>query len=256
MGTFANKKSAPDLQKDADGMPYALSVHEVRKIFGRFKALDGVSFDVPQGAFLSIFGPNGAGKTTLLRILSTLSRPTSGSVSVMGHAINDDPEAVRRSIGLISHNSMLYADLTAEQNLMLAAELYGVQNPRARVAELLEAVELSHRSMDLAGTFSRGMSQRLSIARALIHNPDLVFLDEPYSGLDPHAVDIFDELIDKVRAERTFVMVSHDLKKGFDVCTHALVLARGKTVVFAPKSDIDEDAFVRVYKETVGMGVA
>lgn len=121
---------------------------------------------------------------------------------------------------------------------------------------MLEAVELKHRRLDIVRTFSRGMTQRLSIARALIHDPDVVFLDEPYSGLDPHAVEIFDNLIDAVREDRTFVMVSHDLRKGFDSCTHALVMARGKKVAFAPKDEIDYDAFEALYRETVGMGVA
>ncbi|MEG0322768.1 MAG: ABC transporter ATP-binding protein, partial [Raoultibacter sp.] len=127
-------------------------------------------------AFLSIFGPNGAGKTTLLRILSTLSRATTGSASLMGIDIKEEPDKVRDHIGLISHNSMLYLDLTAEENLLFAAKLYGVENPEERVLEMLEAVELKHRRLDTVRTFSRGMTQRLSIARALIHDPDVVFL--------------------------------------------------------------------------------
>ena len=121
---------------------------------------------------------------------------------------------------------------------------------------MLDAVELSHRRMDVVRTFSRGMTQRLCIARALLYDPDVVFLDEPYSGLDPHAVEIFDALIAAVRADRTFVMVSHDLQKGFATCSHALVLARGRVVAFAAKDEIDYDAFEALYRRTVGMGVA
>ena len=139
---------------------------------------------------------------------------------------------------------------------MLYAQLYGVKNPQARVSELLEAVGLSHRRLDAVRTFSRGMTQRVAIARALIHDPRVVFLDEPYSGLDPHAVDIFDQLIDAVRADRTFIMVSHDLAKGFDMCTHALVLARGRVVQFAPKQQLDYGDFAALYRTTDGMGVA
>ena len=211
---------------------------------------------VPRGAFLSIFGPNGAGKTTLLRVLSTLSRATSGSAKLMGIDLKEEPDRVRDHIGLISHNSMLYPDLTAEENLMIYARLYGVEDPQARVRDLLEAVELKHRRLDVVRTFSRGMTQRLSIARALVHDPDVVFLDEPYSGLDPHAVDIFDELIGQQRADRTFVMVSHDLQKGFDMCTHALVLAKGRVVSFDEKDNLDFDEFHDLYRATVGMGVA
>ena len=234
----------------------AIRTRKLSKVFGTRKAVDKVSIEVPQGAFLSIFGPNGAGKTTLLRMLSTLTRPTDGSASLMGIDLREDPEAARGRIGLISHNAMLYPDLTAEQNLLLYAKLYGLADPQARVMELLEAVELQHRRLDVVRTFSRGMTQSLSIARALIHDPDVVFLDEPYSGLDPHAVDIFDQLIEKQREGRTFVMVSHDLRKGFDMCTHALVLARGRVVTFGAKDQLDFEGFSELYRSTVGMGVS
>ncbi|MEQ3362164.1 ABC transporter ATP-binding protein [Raoultibacter massiliensis] len=234
----------------------AITTSKLSKVFGNRRAVDNVTFDLPQGAFLSIFGPNGAGKTTLLRVLSTLSRATSGSATLMGIDIKEEPDKVRDHIGLISHNSMLYMDLTAEENLLFAANLYGVENPKERVLELLDAVELKHRRLDTVRTFSRGMTQRLSIARALIHDPDVVFLDEPYSGLDPHAVEIFDGLIEQVREGRTFVMVSHDLQKGFSMCTHALVLAKGRIVAFDEKENLDFEEFSRIYRATVGMGVA
>ena len=234
----------------------AIQTVKLSKVFGTRKAVDRVTFELPRGAFLSIFGPNGAGKTTLLRVLSTLARPTSGKAEILGIDLKEEPDHVRDHIGLISHNSMLYPDLTAQENLMFAARLYGVADPEARVEELLEAVELKHRRLDVVRTFSRGMTQRLSIARALIHNPDVVFLDEPYSGLDPHAVEIFDHLIEQVREGRTFVMVSHDLQKGYAMCSHALVLARGRIVAFDRKENLDFDEFSRIYRETVGMGVA
>ena len=239
-----------------DKEPLALEVKKLTKVFGDRKALDNVSFSLPQGAFLSIFGPNGAGKTTMLRMLSTLARPTSGAIRVMGLDAKEDPDKVRDHIGLISHNSMLYPDLTAMENMMFVARLYGIIDPEARVRELLRAVELDHRRFDMVRTFSRGMTQRLSIARALINAPDVVFLDEPYAGLDPHAVEIFDELIGGLREERTFVMVSHDLQKGFSACTHAMMLARGRVMVCAPKDELDFDEFKGLYRETVGMGVA
>ena len=203
-----------------------------------------------------MFGPNGAGKTTLLRILATLSKPTSGDVRVGGVALKEQPDAARQEVGLISHAPMLYPDLTAEENLMLYAQLYGVENPRQRVLELLDAVGLKHRRLDVVRTFSRGMTQRVSIARALINNPSVVLLDEPYAGLDPHAVEIFDELLATVREGRTFVMVSHDLDKGFAMASHLLVLARGKVVSFGEKEDTDRAQFEALYRETVGMGVA
>lgn len=237
-------------------MANAIETKKLTKVFGDRKALDKVSIEVPEGAFLSIFGPNGAGKTTLVRTLATLSRATSGTALVAGFDAKEEPDKVREHIGLISHNPMLYPDLTAMENLMFTAQLYGVVNAEERVRELLRAVELDHRRFDVVRTFSRGMTQRLSIARALMNDPDVVFLDEPYAGLDPHAVEIFDGIIEQLRDGRTFIMVSHDLQKGFDVCTHALVLARGRVVSYAPKEDIDFEQFRQLYRETVGMGVA
>lgn len=237
-------------------MANAIETKKLTKVFGDRKALDKVSIEVPEGAFLSIFGPNGAGKTTLVRTLATLSRATSGTALVAGFDAKEEPDKVREHIGLISHNPMLYPDLTAMENLMFTAQLYGVVNAEERVRELLRAVELDHRRFDVVRTFSRGMTQRLSIARALMNDPDVVFLDEPYAGLDPHAVEIFDGLIEQLRDGRTFIMVSHDLQKGFDVCTHALVLARGRVVSYAPKEDIDFEQFRQLYRETVGMGVS
>ena len=189
-------------------------------------------------------------------MLSTLSRPSSGQALVNGVDLKEEPDEVRALIGMISHAPMLYPDLTAEENLLLYAELYGVEDSAKRVGELLDAVGLSHRRLDQVRTFSRGMTQRVSIARALVHDPRVVLLDEPYSGLDPHAVEVFDELIAAMREGRTFVMVSHDLQKGYAMCTHALVMARGRIVAYAPKENLDQDDFTKLYHDTVGMGVA
>ncbi len=234
----------------------AIEAEHLCKVFGTRRALDNVTFSLPTGSFLSIFGPNGAGKTTLLRALATLARPTSGQARIMGIDIKEEPDRARDYLGLISHQPMLYPDLSAEENLLIYARLYGVENPQQRVLELLDAVGLAHRRLDVVRTFSRGMTQRVAIARALIHDPAIVFLDEPYSGLDPHAVEIFDELINEVREDHTFVMVSHDLRKGFNMCTHALVLASGKVVAFDERDNIDFNQFADLYKTTVGVGVA
>lgn len=241
---------------DAKACPLAIEARGLVKQFGGRRALDGVDLAVPSGAFLSIFGPNGAGKTTLLRHLALLSRPTRGTLSLLGVDALEEPDALRARIGLISHKSMLYGDLSARENLEFFSSLYGGTPDRSRIDALLHMVELDHRRTDAVRTFSRGMQQRLSIARALVNDPELVLLDEPYSGLDPHACLLLDSLIERVREGRTFAMVSHDLTRGFALCTHALVLARGRVVVCAEKSCLDEDAFRDVYLATVGMGVA
>ena len=242
--------------------PGAIVATDLTKVFGQRKALDKVSFTLPEGAFLSIFGPNGAGKTTLLRILATLTRPSSGDAHILDIDLKEKPHDLRAHIGLISHKPMLYLDLSAEENLLLAAQLYGVQNPEQRVSELLATVELTSRRHDSVRTFSRGMTQRLSIARALVHNPSLVFLDEPYSGLDPRAVQIFDELLEKIRhiddgaRQRSFCMVSHDMNKGLTLASHLLILERGKVVLFTEKDSIAPEDFMQRYYRSVGMGVA
>lgn len=238
--------------------PLAIEARGLVKQFGGRRALGGLDLELPQGGFLSIFGPNGAGKTTLLRELALLARPTGGDLRILGVDALEEPDVLRSRIGLISHKSMLYGDLTARENLSFFASLYGLEGPEAgaRIDELLRLVELDHRANDCARTFSRGMQQRLSIARALINDPELVLLDEPYSGLDPHAAELFDRLIACVRDGRTFVMVSHDLEKGFDLCTHALIMACGRAVVCAETAKIDRAAFRDLYLATVGMGVA
>ncbi|MDZ4168081.1 MAG: ABC transporter ATP-binding protein [Coriobacteriia bacterium] len=236
--------------------PNALEVRELSRTFGARKALDGVDFDLTEGAFLSIFGPNGAGKTTLLKVLSTLTTPSKGSAKVLGFDVVQGAVELRERIGFISHNPLLYPDLSAEENLEFFAEIYCIDNPKERIHELLDAVELDHRRLDLVRTFSRGMLQRLSIARALLHDPALIFLDEPYSGLDPHAMDILDGLLERIREGRTFVMVSHDLTKGLELCSHALILAKGKIVLYQDKELIDEDEFQQTYRSTVGLGVS
>jgi heme exporter protein A len=225
-------------------------------VFGTRKALDKLDFSLPEGAFLSIFGPNGAGKTTLLRVLATLARASSGNARLFGLDLKEKPDEIRERIGFISHRSMLYPDLTAEENLLFVAQLYGIEDAADRVSEMLAAVELTGRRHDAVRTFSRGMTQRLSIARALIHDPALLFLDEPYSGLDPHAVDILDGLLANMREGRSFVMVSHDLQKGFELSTHILMLAKGRLVLFDETAALDFDDFATHYRSTVGMGVA
>lgn len=236
--------------------PLAVEAHGLTKRFGERVALDAADIAVPSGAFLSIFGPNGAGKTTFLRMLATLSRPTAGSLAMLGIDALENPDALRPRIGLISHRSMLYGDLSAAENLAFFSALYAEKPDYHRVDELLRMVELDHRRNDQVRTFSRGMLQRLAIARALINDPDIVLLDEPYSGLDPHAVELTDELIERIRPGRTCIMVSHDLEKGFSMCTHALILAAGKVVVLCERAAVDAEAFKKLYRATVGLGVS
>jgi heme exporter protein A len=234
----------------------AINITGVTRSFGLRKALDKLSFTLPCGTFLSIFGHNGAGKSTLLRILTTLDRPTSGAVEILDMNGREDAEKIRARIGYISHNPMLYGDMTAEENLQFFARLYGVVDEPARVRTLLRDVELDHRRLDIVRTFSRGMTQRLAIARALLHDPELIFLDEPYAGLDPHAVEILDGLLATIRQGRTFVMVSHNLASGYAHASHVLLLAHGREVCFQSTNDLSYERLTELYRLNVGEGVA
>ena len=234
----------------------AIQVSEVTKAFGNRKALDSVSFELGQGGFLSVFGPNGAGKTTLLRILATLEKPTAGTVTVAGCDVRKDSDDVRARVGFISHQSMLYPDLTPSENLMLYARLYGVENPKKRVSELISSVGLSLRAFEPVRTFSRGMVQRAAIARALINDPEILLLDEPYSGLDPRASSTLDELLENMKRSRTCVLVSHDVSRGFELCTHAMIMSRGQVVATCEKGKTSYEEFLDLYKSVLQMGVA
>jgi len=223
------------------------------KQFGPFRALRGIDLEIKPGEFATIVGPNGAGKTTLLRILATLSRPTDGHVSIAGHALPKGADAARRQIGLLSHQPLLYGDLTAEENLRFFGRMYDVANLEARIVEQLDRVDLLDRKDDRARTFSRGMQQRLAIARALLHDPSVVLLDEPFTGLDPHASDRLEELLHTLNnGQRTVVMTIHDLERGWAMCNRALVLARGKIVYEARTTEVDVATFRAEFRRVTG----
>lgn len=250
------KSSSTDtLEQKAQNGP-AISARKIERRYGNRKALRKVTFDLPRGATLVIFGANGAGKTTLLRMLATLERPTAGDLRMFGLDPKEEGEAVRARLGFISHMPMLYVDLSARENLLLFAKLYGVENPEQRVDEMLEFVKLTYRRDDPVRGFSRGMMQRMSIARALIHDPELVLLDEPYSGLDPHATAMAESLFKAEPGKHTIVMTSHDLERGYEAATHLLLLCRGTQVLFAPKEDISFADFQTAYNQQLQKGNA
>lgn len=198
-------------------------------------------------------GPNGAGKTTLLRIVATLLQPSGGTVTVGGWPLPAQAAQVRRHIGLVSHQPLAYGDLSAEDNLLFFARLFGLDEPQSRVAEALRLVGLHGRRRDYVRTFSRGMLQRLTIARVTLHEPEVLLLDEPYTGLDQDAVGLLDDLLRAQRARgRTILMITHDLLHGRTLADRTAILFKGRIAHEIPTNDVDDAAFLRIYREVIG----
>ena len=202
--------------------------------YGERTALAGVTVSVPQGATLAVFGSNGAGKTTLLRVLAGLLRPHAGQVEVLGSKLPQDVWKVRGSVGYLGHDPLLYRDLGVRQNLLFHARLHGVG--AERVDEVIAAVGLPARASDPVRELSRGMVQRAAVARATLHDPALLLLDEPRANLDPAAADALEPLIGKASG-KTRVLVSHDVERTLAEADLSLGL-RGGQQVFAGEADV------------------
>src|SRR5437870_2968369 len=217
---------------------FALESEDIRKTFGHFTALAGVTLGVKRGEFLALFGRNGAGKTTFLKIAATLVRQSQGKLRVEGIDTREEPEKARRHIGFLSHNTYLYRDLNPVENLRFFSRLYGIPNPDARIHSLLDRVGLQRRSSDPVRAFSRGLHQRLGIARVMLHDPSLILLDEPYTGLDANAVEILDQMLDEAAAAgKTIILTTHDLEQGLRGATRAVIIDRGKIVFSGPSKE-------------------
>jgi heme exporter protein A len=224
----------------------------LEKWYGPHPAIRGIDFVLPAGEFLTLFGPNGAGKSTLLKILAGSLRPTRGTISFADR--NDaDEHAWRRRIGVLSHQTFLYGQLTAEENLRFYGRLYGLDGLSERIGELLAEVGLTPRRSDLVRTFSRGMQQRLALARTLLHEPGVVLLDEPYTGLDPHASRMLRAVLGKLKdGRRTVLLVTHNLSEGLELADRVAVQVAGRWVSDEPRAAVDSASFERVYTERVG----
>ena len=222
----------------------------VVKQYGLNPVLRGVDLSVEAGEFVTLVGPNGAGKSTLMGIIATLLRPSSGDVLVGGWRLPEQADRVRRHIGLVSHNSLLYRDMTAAENLTFFAKLYQLEDAEARVIEALRKVGLFARQRDPVGTFSRGMVQRLTIARATLHEPDVLLLDEPYTGLDQEATQLLDELLREETARgRTILMITHDLGHGLGLADRLAILYGGRIAREVSRAEISPAAVYDLYAE-------
>lgn len=232
-----------------------LRAHKITKSFGHFAVLKGVDLELRHGEFITLLGPNGAGKTTLLRILATLARPTSGTLELAGIPLREAKASIRSLLGVISHQTFLYEDLTARENLLFYGKLYDVPNLPQRVNDLLEKVGLERRANDRVRHFSRGMQQRLSIARAILHNPPVLLLDEPDTGLDRQAADMLQSVIAELATggePRSVIMTTHNLERGLAMCDRIIVLAHGRIVREAQSQELSAESLQNWYYEAVG----
>jgi heme exporter protein A len=235
--------------------PAAVEAQGLRKEIAGRLILRGIDLRIEMGETVVIFGPNGAGKTTLLRILATLTRPSAGTVRFAGVDINDAGPAVRRWIGLLAHQTYLYDDLTAEENLRFYGRMFDVPDLEERVDTVLRQVGLGDRRKDRVRVFSRGMQQRLALARAILHRPGLLLLDEPESGLDPAAAAGLRELLETVeQANRVVILTSHSIELGLDLASRVVLLVGGAIVLDTPRSAIDRATLEQVYSQAVALG--
>lgn len=243
-GAESSPAALPSLSVEVEGLA---------KFFGVYPALKSLNLKVKQGEFLTIFGPNGSGKTTLIKVLATICRPSSGTVKVAGLEVRQNPLEVKRRIGVVTHLTYLYDDLTARENLRFYGKLYDVQPLEERVKEVVARVGLSSRLDDRVGTFSRGMQQRLTLARALLHRPQILFLDEAETGLDRQSTSMLWDVLEEHRSQRgTAVMTTHSLERGLKWSDRVAILVGGKIAYEEACSSVDSTCFEDLYHRYTG----
>jgi heme exporter protein A len=229
----------------------AVALRGLSRAYGERVALRGVTLELPRGATLAVFGANGAGKTTLLRVLATLLKPHAGEARVLGRALPREGWAVRGRIGLVAHDPLLYRDLTARENLRFHAQLHDVAPARAE--ELLEAVGMRRRADEPVRALSRGMAQRVAICRALLHEPELLLLDEPLANLDPGAAGAVAPLIGRASGPAR-VLISHDVEQGLAEADLVLGLRGGRPELLGRRDEVVAADVRRLYGTTPGGG--
>lgn len=238
------------------GAPPVLSARGLVREYGALVAVDGIDLELEAGDFLTVFGPNGAGKTTLLSLLGGRLKPTRGTVHVGGERLDFSETAWRGRIGVLSHQSFLYAHLTVAENLRFFGRLFGLGDLDRRIPERLEQVGLLDRSDFLARQLSHGMRQRAALARALLHDPELVLLDEPYTGLDPYAAAVLRGVLSSLKdGRRTVVMVTHNLTQGLELANRVAIQVRGRFGWYGEREALEPDSFEHFYHRVVEGGV-
>jgi heme ABC exporter ATP-binding subunit CcmA len=234
------------MTSDSPDTQWAIEAEKLTKRFGSTMALRGIDLQVKQGEFLTVFGPNGAGKSTLIRILATIGKPSSGSVKVQGLDCGKQGPEVRRLVGLVPHQTLLYDDLTVYENLLFFGRMYRVQQLHERIKSVTDNIGLSGRISDRVRALSRGLQQRVSIARALLHDPPVLLLDEPETGLDREALSLFEGMLGGNKP-KTVVMTTHRLEHGLKMAGRVLILVKGRITYDAPAAGLGIDDFLDIY---------
>lgn len=235
-----------------DGPQSGIEVVGLRKSFGPVSVLRGVDLEVLPGERVLLVGPNGSGKTTLLKVLATLLRPTAGYARMAGFDPVHQADMVRWCVGLVSHQTFLYGELTVSENLAFYARMYGVEDSD-RCRELVSQVGLSDRADKQTRTLSRGMQQRLALARVVLHRPPVLLLDEPDNGLDQQGVAMLDGMLrDSAESGCAILFTSHNLRRGLDMASRVAVLSKGRIVFQAPREQLDAGDFEEAYRRFIG----
>ncbi len=230
---------------------WAIEIQGLTKSFGNHLALKGIDLKVRQGETVVIFGPNGAGKTTLIKVLATIMNPTSGRVLVGGLGLKNNAEKIRRRIGVVTHQTFLYGNLTAYENLEFYSRMYDVPRRKERIHEVVAMVEMTSRLYDRVGTLSRGMQQRLSIARSLLHKPAIILLDEPETGLDQLAIAmLWEALQTEGGGKRTIILTTHNLERGLELSDRLLILDKGRIVYEKSSQVLDLAGLKEAYQHS------
>lgn len=225
-----------------------IKVKELSKSYGKKEILKGISTEIPTGQCLAILGPNGAGKSTFLKTLALILKPSKGEILIDGQIVNKDISNLKMKIGLISHSSFLYPELTAYENLEFYGQLYNVEGLDDKILNSLKKVGLKLVFNDPVYTFSRGMLQRLAIARALIHNPEIILLDEPFTGLDQQGITILEEVIKELKSQgKTIIMVTHSFEQAMDNVDRVIIINKGKIVGDYMKQEIKANNLKEIY---------
>ena len=231
----------------------AIEVRGVSKAYGRSIALNDISLSVPWGKVLTVFGPNGSGKTTLIKVLATLSKPDSGTINIAGIDARRDGSFARRLIGVMTHDPLLYDDLTARENLRFTARMLGIQDPVERIEAVSTKLDITARLDQRVGTLSHGWKKRFSLARALLHDPSILLMDEPESGLDAQALSGLGEVLRESEAiRRTVVLTTHNFERGLEFGDEVAILARGRIVYHESTSNVrDADTLRIIYSQYI-----